>query len=74
MKKILITGSQGQLGKALNEFYKNDSDVQIVNTDISEMNITDAEDVMQTVRQIKPDIIINCAAHTQVDALSLIHI
>ena len=68
MKKILITGSQGQLGKALNEFYKNDSDVQIVNTDISEMNITDAEDVMQTVRQIKPDIIINCAAHTQVDA------
>lgn len=68
MKKILITGSQGQLGKALNEFYTGNPDIQIVNTDVSEMNITEADEVMQMVCQEQPDIIINCAAHTQVDA------
>ena len=68
LRKILITGSQGQLGRALNEYYKNDKDVQLVNTDVTELNITEQQDVLDKICFIKPDVIINCAAHTQVDA------
>lgn len=68
MKRILITGSQGQLGKALNNFYQSKKDVQLINTDVCELNITDSEEVMLKVKEVNPDIIINCAAHTQVDA------
>ena len=68
LKKILITGSRGQLGIALNEFYGQRQDVQIVNTDVEELNITDEADVMKKVSDIRPDVIVNCAAHTQVDA------
>lgn len=68
VKKILITGSNGQLGCALNHFYKDNPEVQLVNTDVEELNIIDENEVMHKVREIVPDIIINCAAHTQVDA------
>ena len=67
VKKILITGSNGQLGCALNHFYKDNPEVQLVNTDVEELNIIDENEVMHKVREIVPDIIINCAAHTQVD-------
>ena len=68
MKKILITGSQGQLGRALNAYYADRSDVQLINTDVKELNITDEQDVMDKILDVHPDVIINCAAHTQVDA------
>lgn len=70
MKKILITGCNGQLGRALNKEYK---EVTLINTDVAEsegvkaLDITDVEAVMKMVRQEKPDVIINCAAHTAVE-------
>lgn len=67
MRKILITGSQGQLGKALNKFYADNQEVQLINTDVGELDITNEEAVMEKVLLIHPDVIINCAAHTQVD-------
>lgn len=67
MKKILITGSSGQLGKALNEYYSTHADVQIFNSDIDELDITDETEVLNKVSDVKPAVIINCAAHTQVD-------
>lgn len=68
MKKILITGSHGQMGRALNDFYGGNEAVRLINTDVDELNITDKQEVMEKIREIAPDIIINCAAHTQVDA------
>ena len=68
MKKILITGCQGQMGKALNAFYMNDDSFQLINTDVGELDITNKTDVMEKILKANPDIIINCAAHTQVDA------
>jgi len=73
MKKIIVTGANGQLGRALNKEYAGCSDIQIINTDvgnpdIQEMDITNIDKVMSLVRDIKPDAIINCAAHTNVDA------
>ena len=47
MRKILITGSQGQLGKALNKFYADNQEVQLINTDVGELDITNEEAVMR---------------------------
>ena len=72
MKKILVTGCNGQLGRAINKVYQND-EVTFVNTDVVEgdgvvaLDITKVEAVMALVRREKPDVIINCAAHTNVD-------
>ncbi len=67
MKKILVTGCNGQLGRAINEEYKND-DVCLINTDVAELDITDIDKVVAFVMDKKPDVIINCAAHTNVNA------
>lgn len=67
MKKVLITGSNGQLGKALNQQLKDNKNFQVINTDVDELDITKFSEVNEFVKKIKPNIIINCAAHTAVD-------
>lgn len=73
MKKIMITGCNGQLGRALNRLYEKEPDITILNTDvfpgenIVPLDITDVDAVLSFVREKKPDAIINCAAHTNVD-------
>lgn len=66
MRKILVTGCNGQLGRAINEEYKND-DVLLINTDVAELDITSIDAVMSFVKDNEPDVIINCAAHTNVN-------
>lgn len=68
MKKIIITGSNGQLGRELNKFYAHKGGLQFINTDVDELDITDIESVMELVRAEQPYAIINCAAYTAVDA------
>ena len=73
MKKIIVTGANGQLGRAINKVYGGEPEIQLINTDVGnpdirEMDITNIDKVMGFVREIKPDAIINCAAHTNVDA------
>lgn len=68
MKKIIVTGCNGQLGKAVNEYYKGSSEYELVNTDVAELDITDIKAVMDFVGEVKPYAIINCAAHTNVNA------
>lgn len=67
MKKIIVTGCNGQLGRAINRVYKNSTEYELVNTDVAELDITSVEDVLALVREVKPYAIINCAAHTAVD-------
>ncbi len=73
MKKILVTGCNGQLGRAIRKEYA-ESDVEFVNTDVTEgegvkaLDITDVDAVLKMVEETKPEVIINCAAHTNVDA------
>lgn len=66
-KKIIVTGCNGQLGRAINELYAGTEDISFVNTDVGELDITDIDSVMGLVREVKPYAIINCAAHTNVD-------
>ncbi len=72
MGKILVTGCGGQLGRAISREYEG-SGAELVLTDVrqgdgaSALDITDVGEVMDFVRGVKPDAIINCAAHTAVD-------
>lgn len=66
--KIFVTGCNGQLGRAVNLQYKDDPNVTFVNTDVADLDITKVDDVMGAVKAEKPDVIVNCAAHTAVDA------
>ncbi|MBQ9332834.1 MAG: dTDP-4-dehydrorhamnose reductase [Lachnospiraceae bacterium] len=68
MKKIIVTGANGQLGRAVNIAYAGRDDVELVNTDVAELDITDIDRVLKFVREIQPYAVINCAAHTNVDA------
>ena len=68
MKKIIVTGCNGQLGRAVNKLYANDGNYELVNTDVGELDITNIDEVMSFARDVKPYAIINCAAHTGVDA------
>lgn len=67
MKKIMITGCNGQLGRAMNIALDKFSDLQIVNTDVGELDITRIDEVTKFVSEEKPEIIVNCAAYTAVD-------
>lgn len=72
-KKIIVTGCNGQLGRAINQVYAGNSEYELVNTDvvsgdgITSLNITDVDQVVSFAKEVKPYAIINCAAHTNVD-------
>ena len=68
MKKIIVTGCNGQLGRAINLELQSNPEIEFVNTDVAELDITNIDKVMELAREVKPYAIINCAAHTGVDA------
>lgn len=68
MKKIIVTGCNGQLGRAINQIYANNTEYECVNTDVAELDITNIDAVTKLVNEVKPYAIINCAAHTNVNA------
>lgn len=75
MKKIIITGCNGQLGRAVNKVLEAEKEYSLVNTDVvqtgladSALDITDVEAVLSFVKEVKPYAIINCAGHTNVNA------
>ena len=71
MKKILLTGCNGQLGRAIQKEYGNEA--EFIRTDMIEgegitvLDISDVEAVMSVCKKENPDVIINCAAYTNVD-------
>lgn len=68
MKKIIVTGCNGQLGRAVNLEYAGSTEYELVNTDVGELDITKVDEVMRFAREVKPYAIINCAAYTAVEA------
>ena len=67
MKKIIVTGCNGQLGRAVNQQYAGSTEYELVNTDVAELDITKVDKVLELAREVKPYAIINCAAYTNVD-------
>lgn len=63
---ILVTGANGQLGSEM-RIVAEDSANNYIFTDVAELDITDADAVMEAVKSNNIDVIINCAAYTNVD-------
>ena len=65
--KYLVTGVKGQLGfdivRELNSRGFND----VIGLDISDMDITDKEQVREVIKSHNPDVVFHCAAWTNVD-------
>lgn len=66
MQKILITGAKGQLGRDCASVLGDKWAVTAV--DIEELDIRSTEGVNDVIGALHPQVILNCAAFTQVDA------
>ena len=64
--KILVTGYPGLLSLDLVPLLQ--KDYEVVTLSVQELDITQKEAVFSAVEALNPDIIINCAAYTAVDA------
>lgn len=63
---ILVTGANGQLGNCVRRSAKVSKDNYIF-TDVAELDITDAHTVASIVKDNYINVIVNCAAYTNVD-------
>ncbi len=63
--KILVLGARGMLGQDLVPLLN--SDHEVIPRDIQDFDITDAQRVEEEIGQIKPQVVINTAAYTDVD-------
>ena len=64
---ILVTGSNGQLGKELRDLSSQFEQFEFLFTTRDAMDITDSSNVDLIFQKYKPDYCINCAAYTAVD-------
>jgi dTDP-4-dehydrorhamnose reductase len=84
MKTILVTGSNGMLGQKIIYALRNRSGIRCISTSKGEnrmkakdgyiyepFNITNAEETQRIFSKYKPDVVINTAAMTNVDACEL---
>lgn len=63
---ILVTGANGQLGNCIRNAARNSADNYIF-TDVDELDITDSIAVNRMVKENGINVIVNCAAYTNVD-------
>jgi len=64
--KILLLGSTGMLGSDCKEVLS--EDYEVIAPDRSELDIVSWDVVIENLQRISPDIVLNCAAFTDVDA------
>lgn len=60
----LVIGSRGQLGTDLMQLLGDRG----VGLDVPDIDITDLGSVADAVNRVAPDVVVNCAAYTAVDA------
>ena len=63
--RILLTGSKGQLGRCFKD--RLPEEWELIAADSATLDITDAEAVLNMVKNFQPDAIVNAAAYTAVD-------
>lgn len=65
--RYLITGAGGQLGREFLKKLSADPSIEIFSFDRSQLNVEDLKEVLKVVREIRPDVLINCSAYNEVD-------
>ena len=66
--RVLVTGANGQLGSELVRLYSARPGDEVLGIDLPELDIASTESVAHTISEFAPDVVINCAAWTAVDA------
>ena len=66
MLKVWIAGAGGQIGRALNDVL-DPMQIEALNTDLDELDITDTDEVINFGTVNRPDVIINCTGITDTD-------
>lgn len=64
---LLITGGRGQLGRELSDIAASRGDL-VTSVDVDTLDITRREMVHDVLAGVRPDVVVNCAAMTAVDA------
>lgn len=70
--KVLVTGSNGQLASKLAAFDGRDG-ISVFSVGRPECDITDSTSVRRNIEAFRPDIVVNAAAYTAVDAAETDH-
>jgi dTDP-4-dehydrorhamnose reductase len=66
--RVLVTGANGQLGSELVALYAARSGDEVLGVDLPDVDITSDASVTAVFAAFAPDVVINCAAWTAVDA------
>ena len=66
--RVLVTGGNGQLGSALVDLLSTRAADVVLGIDLPDIDITAPGSVREVFAQFAPDVVINCAAWTAVDA------
>lgn len=64
--RVLISGNKGMLGTDLTQALEERGD-EVIGIDRDTLDITDSDAVARFVADVRPEVIVNCAAFTQVD-------
>ncbi len=67
MKRVLVTGARGQLGRSIQERAPQHPSLEFLFMDLAGLDITNPEQVRQVFKEFQPHYCVNCAAYTQVD-------
>lgn len=67
MHNILVTGANGQLGSEIQEIVSKSVKNNYIFTDVSDLDITNAEKLTNFIFENNINTVVNCAAYTQVD-------
>ena len=59
MLKVWIAGAGGQIGRALNDVL-DPMQIEALNTDVNELDITDTDEVINFGNVNRPDVLITC--------------
>lgn len=67
MKKVLVTGANGQLGSEIAVLSKNYPKYEWIFADRTKITLNDLDILQTQLNKIQPDIILSCGAYTAVD-------
>lgn len=66
-EKVVVTGCNGQLGRALKIELGKDDRFEYIGTDVDQVDITKSDELIAYIKDINPYAVVNCAAYTNVD-------
>jgi UDP-glucose 4-epimerase len=74
MIKVLLTGANGFVGQALMAAFAEYPDLELIGTDLPELDVTDRSAVLEQVEALRPDVVLHGAGITSGEDLGLLEV